>query len=101
MIINSLPSMPLPHPAKYLALEGDDGESANLPSEILSNVRLFGEQDLRQRRREEYWRTYGDGYELVPYLKPQPSLVTIARSSEEGFTPPNVVVEMLQEAVLD
>ncbi len=99
MILNALPSITLPHQAKHSLLENHNGETLTLSSEILSAVKMFGE-DLRHQRWEKYWKLYEDEEDGGRLKARPPSLVTIARSSEDGFTPQNVV-DMLQEAVLD
>jgi len=78
-IVNAIPSITLPH-ENHLQ---EDELSSDLSPLLQRKVNLFGE-DLRQ-------------YLDVRY---PPSLITIARSSDDGFIP-KVIVDNLQRAVLN
>ena len=100
MIVNALPSISLPHPAEYASFEGHNGSCLmTLPTELLSRVKLFGD-DLKHRRWEQCYNHLSSISNDGKHLHPYPSIVTIARSSEDGFTPPNII-DALQEAVLN
>jgi hypothetical protein len=88
IIINALPSMTLPHP-----IEMQNVSSPELSLEMKSKLKLFGE-DL------QHCRWCNDEHSIKGFLNTPPSIVTIARSSDDGFTPP-IIVENLQKGVLN
>lgn len=85
IIMNGLSSMALtlPHPLEFHEI------SPHLSPETQLKVELFG-NDLRCHR----WCNEDDGMSCPP------SIITIARSSEDGFTP-SIIVDELQKVVIN
>ena len=103
MIMNGLTCMTLPH--DYSMTENGKNQissSSELSPEVQLKVKSFGD-DLRYQR----WRyntasndDIDDHTDAIAFFSYPPSIITIARSSEDGYTPPNIV-DKLQQAVLD
>lgn len=83
IMINALPNIALPSEYDSCKLE----EEGIMPTSLQMKVNSFGEC-LRQRR----W--------IADTFKDVPMLITMARSTDDGYTP-NSIVEPLQEMVLD
>ena len=84
LVINGLSCLTLPQSHDW------DHQSTQLSSELQNRIDTFGDC-LRHQR-------WTNNELCVPNIG-RPSIITIARSSEDEFTPP-LVVEALQEAVL-
>ena len=84
LIINSLPNFTLPHQNEQNQLF----DSQELSEDIVQKVQLFGD-DLRFCR-----------FSKDNVFSSRPSIVTIARSSDDGFTPCSIV-DQLQRYVLN
>ena len=82
IMINALPNIALP--SEYDRCKLEEGL---MPTSLQMKVNSFGEC-LRQRR----W--------IADTFKDVPMLITMARSTDDGYTP-NSIVEPLQEMVLD
>jgi hypothetical protein len=84
VIVSGLSNMTLPHQT------GFDNHTSQMSEQMQLKVKMFGD-DLKNHR----WCSNDSDL-----FHSQPSIITIARSSEDGFTPFNIV-SSLQQAVLN
>lgn len=110
LIANALPSLTLPHATgpSYIgrAVENyhGDGDVSLVSSSSISNEMVLGQvKSMGDALRRAKWGTHRrkGGSDTGPYQRftNPPFIITIARSTDDGFTP-STIVEELQAAVL-
>jgi len=99
IILEALPNLTLPHSVHINNTSNDDDDNINLSSEVIAKVQTFGKElKLFIKDISDHEITCTSATRM--HLKNKPDLITIARSSDDGFTPVTIV-EKLQKAVLE
>lgn len=92
MAMQALPSITMPHPSDQYNMH-KRSQTDELLQSALGRVKLMGDALTKQT-----WGCRSSGN--AQRLRQPPAFITVARSSNDGFTPPSIVEE-LQQTVLE